>query len=100
MLFSGSPVAILLLTAFMQHAQAVDKTTNPALIAKLNDAASQLERLALLPTDKDWIFDFNTQPYSTFVPGGVVNMNAATFPAAKGNGLTCEYIRTCSLITT
>jgi len=70
---------------------AVDVTSNPDLISKLITANSQLDRLALLPDDaKDWHFDFTVQKNYNFAPGGVVNMNAATFPAAKGNGMTCE----------
>jgi hypothetical protein len=70
---------------------AVDITSNPDLIAKLITANSQLDRLALLPDDaKDWHFDFTSQKNYNFAPGGVVNMNAATFPAAKGNRMTCE----------
>jgi hypothetical protein len=70
---------------------AVDVTSNPDLIARLITANSQLDRLALLPDDaKDWRFDFTSQKNYNFAPGGVVNMNAATFPAAKGNRMTCE----------
>ena len=70
---------------------AVDITSNASLIASLITANSQLDRLALLPDDaKDWHFDFTVQKNYNFAPGGVVNMNAATFPAAKGNGMTCE----------
>lgn len=69
---------------------AVDNTTNPDLIAKLITANSQLDRLALLPSNSDWHFDFTAQKYYTFAPGGVINMNAATFPAAKGNKMTSE----------
>lgn len=83
--------ASVLLAAWTQHVTAVDKTRDPELIARLITANSQLDRLALLPTDADWFFDFTQQqPFYTFAPGGVVNMNAATFPAAKGNGMTSE----------
>ena len=81
----------LLLAAFTQNAAAIDKTRQPELDANLATAATQLDRLALLPSDDDWLFDFTTQqPFYNFAPGGVTNMNAATFPAAKGNGMTCE----------
>lgn len=74
-------------------ASAVDVTSNPDLIAKLITSNSQLDRLALLPDDaKDWHFDFTVQKNYNFAPGGVVNMNSATFPVAKGNGMTCEFI--------
>lgn len=78
-----------LLAAFTQHAAAVDRTRDPGKIAQLNDAATQLDRLAILSDDSDWGFDFTAQkPFYNFAPGGVINMNAATFPAAKGNGMT------------
>jgi hypothetical protein len=71
---------------------AVGTTSNPELIAKLGSSASQLDRPALLPNNADWLFDFSAQNSTyTFSPGGVTNMNAANFPAAKGHGLT----RTC-----
>lgn len=86
--------ASVILAALTQHATAVDKTKDPDLIAKLITANSQLDRLALLPSDDDWHFDFTVQqPNYNFAPGGVVNMNSATFPAAKGNGMTCESRR-------
>jgi hypothetical protein len=83
----------VLLAAFTQHVVAVDKTRDPALDANLATAATQLDRLSLLSSDDDWLFDFNEQqPFYNFAPGGVVNMNAATFPAAKGNGMTCKTL--------
>lgn len=74
---------------FVTLAVAIDKTKSPGLIARLTIAATHLDRQALLESDKDWLFDFNEQqPFYNFAPGGVVNMNAATFPAARGNGMT------------
>lgn len=83
--------ASLLLALLAQHASAVDATSNPELISKLITSNSQLDRLSLLGSNEDWFFDFTTQqPNYNFAPGGVVNMNAATFPAAKGNDMTRE----------
>lgn len=83
--------ASLLLACLAQHASAVDATSNPELISKLITSNSQLDRLSLLGSNEDWFFDFTTQqPNYNFAPGGVVNMNAATFPAAKGNDMTRE----------
>jgi len=83
----------LFLIGFTQHAVAVDKTRDPSLDANLVTAATQLDRLALLPSDDDWLFDFTIQqPFYNFAPGGVTNMNAATFPAAKGNGMTLAML--------
>ena len=92
-------MAALLLTCSIQQVLAVDQTRDPGLIAKLNMAATQLDRLTLLGNDeKDWTFTFTDQkPFYNFSPGGVINMNAATFPAARGNGLTCKsQFRICS----
>lgn len=87
-----SPSLALLLAVVAQQAFAVDKTVNPTLDAELRDAPTQLDRLAKLDTDDAWLFDFTTKsPFYNFAPGGVVNMNAATFPAAVGNGMTCEF---------
>ncbi|KAK4556202.1 hypothetical protein LTR86_006899 [Recurvomyces mirabilis] len=91
----------ILLAAFTQQAVAVDKTRDPALDANLVTAATQLDRLSLLSKDSDWFFDFNVQqPYYNFAPGGVVNMNAATFPAARGNGMTLAMLNLgpCSML--
>lgn len=86
-------LAVLLLS---QQAAAVDKVRHPKLDASLGSAATQLDRQALLPSDKDWLFDFTRQePYYNFAPGGVSNMNAATFPAAKGNGMTSAPLSSC-----
>jgi len=52
----------LLLAAVMPHAAlAVDATRDPALVAQLRAAATQLDRLNLLPEDSDWTFDFNVR---------------------------------------
>ncbi|KAK3641938.1 hypothetical protein LTR56_011040 [Elasticomyces elasticus] len=91
----------ILLAAFTQQAVAVDKTRDPSLVASLDDAATQLDRLALLTDDAAWKFDFNEQkPNYNFAPGGVINMNAATFPAAKGNGMTLAMLNLgpCSML--
>jgi hypothetical protein len=81
----------LLTTTLWQGVVAVDKTRYPEKIAALDTAATQLDRLALLPNDEDWVFDFTKQdPWYNFSPGGVTNMNAATFPAARKNGLTSK----------
>jgi len=67
---------------------AVDVTKNASLNVQLETATQQIDRLALLPSDSDWLFDFMAQPSYTFSPGSVVNANAATFPAAVDNELT------------
>lgn len=82
-------LATLLLAAFTQQAAAVDKTRDSNKVTQLKNAATQLDRLDILNSDDDWLFDFTAQkPFYNFAPGGVINMNAATFPAAESNGLT------------
>jgi hypothetical protein len=79
---------------------AVDKTVNPTLDQQLFEAPTNLDRLALLPDDQEWVFDFTAQPFYTFAPGGVINANAATFPATKGLGLTMAVLNLgpCSML--
>lgn len=67
---------------------ATDVDANPSLVAKLKLANTNLDRMNLLPKDSDWLFDFTKQEKYTFAPGGVINANAATFPATVGMGLT------------
>jgi len=92
--------ATVLLAAFSQKAVAVDTTIDPALDEKLTMSPTQLDRQKLLPDNSDWQFDFTKSDFYTFAPGGVVNMNAATFPAAKGNGLTLAMLNLgpCSML--
>lgn len=85
-------LATLLSLLFTNPISTVDITSNASLIAALITANSQLDRLALLPDDAtDWHFDFTIQKNYNFAPGGVINMNAATFPAAKGNRMTRKH---------
>jgi oxalate decarboxylase/phosphoglucose isomerase-like protein (cupin superfamily) len=67
--------------------QAVDKTVNADLDQKLKLATTNVDRQALLKPS-DWTFDFTKQAFYTWSPGGVVNANAATFPAAAGLDMT------------
>jgi hypothetical protein len=69
-------------------ALAVDTDKNADLVSKLRMANTNLDRMNLLPSDSDWFFDFTKQDKYTFTPGGVVNANAATFPATVGQGMT------------
>lgn len=69
-------------------ALAIDNDVNPDLVQKLRMANTNLDRMKLLPDDSDWFFDFTKQDKYTFSPGGVINANAATFPATVGQGMT------------
>lgn len=68
---------ICLLTA---AANAVDTTVDPQLVTSLKGAATQLDRLKLLSSDSDWLFDFKAQKGYTYTPGSVVNANAVSDP--------------------
>lgn len=69
---------------------AVDKPKDPDLNAKLKTSATELAKLDLV--HDQLMYDFKSHPYFTYSPGGVVNANAATFPAATGHGLTIAWL--------
>lgn len=90
-MFRHPPTVGLLLALLWQQVIAVDVTRDAAMVSKLDLAATQLDRLALVPKNEDWVFDFTAQkPYYSWAPGGVTNMNAATFAAGRKNGLTSK----------
>ncbi|KAI9810407.1 MAG: hypothetical protein M1827_006293 [Pycnora praestabilis] len=93
-------ITLAVIASLCSQVAAVDATRNPSLVAQLKTAATQLDRLNLLPENSDWLFDFTTQPNYTFSPGSVINANAATFPAAVGNGLTMAMLNLgpCSML--
>lgn len=58
-----------------------DVSQNPTLIAQLKSAGTQLDRLAMPPSDAiDWTFDFHAQKSYSFDPASVVNANTASWP--------------------
>lgn len=71
-------------------ASAVDTPKNPQLNAQIKVAATELTKLDLVKDD--YVFDFTTNPNYSYRPGGVVNANAANFPAATGHGLTVAWL--------
>ncbi|KAJ9604073.1 hypothetical protein H2200_011596 [Cladophialophora chaetospira] len=81
-------------------ALAVDNDKDPDLVSKLRLANTNLDRMKLLPDDSDWFFDFTKQDKYTFSPGGVINANAATFPATVGQGMTMAMLNLgpCSML--
>jgi hypothetical protein len=89
----AAPTVGIILAALAGLAAAVDETSNPQQIAQLIAANSHLDQQAILKEDVDWHFDFTTSKNYNFAPGGVANMNAATFPAAKIGGMTSECSR-------
>jgi len=90
-MWSTIPLTVFL-SLLVFSADAVDITTDPALVASLKSAATQLDRLKLLPNAADWLFDFTAQPGYTYSPGSVVNANAATFPALTTYGMTLAML--------
>ncbi|CAJ2504623.1 Uu.00g120170.m01.CDS01 [Anthostomella pinea] len=67
-------------------------TDKHTLAISLNIATTELDRLDILYSDTDWMFDFFAQPTYTYSPGAVINANAATFPTTVGNGLTLAWV--------
>lgn len=51
-------VILLVCSLFAGLTYAVDQTRDPALDISLENAPTALDRLALLPNDSDWLFDF------------------------------------------
>lgn len=86
MLFTG--VSFLVAAIVGGVALAADNKPDADLVAKLRMANTNLDRMALLPKDSDWFFDFTKSEKYTFSPGGVINANAASFPATIGHGMT------------
>ncbi|KAL0933599.1 uncharacterized protein CTRU02_210398 [Colletotrichum truncatum] len=89
-----SPIGLfyLFLCLSVTTTGATDEALYPDLVRSLKTSPTELDKLNILPEDKDWIFDYFTHEYHTNNPGGVVNANAATFPATIGNGMTMAWI--------
>ena len=71
---------------------AVDQDANSDLVSRLRSANTLLDRLNLLSSDTDWVYDHNTNPKWSFTPGSVTNANGATFPAMTGTGMTIAML--------
>ena len=84
----------------LQPTLAIDVDVDPALVANLKAANTALDRMKLLNTNDDWLFDYTQQSKYTFSPGGVINADAATFPAVTGQGMTMAYLNLgpCSML--
>lgn len=68
-MFHHAALALCLgLATFSDNAAAVDTTRDPALDANLITAATQLDRLARLSSDKNWLFDFNLEKNYMYRP--------------------------------
>ncbi|TEA15651.1 Spherulin-1A [Colletotrichum sidae] len=62
------------------------------MVRSLRSSPTELDKFDVLRDDQDWTFDYIAHAYHTNTPGGVVNANAATFPASVGNGMTMAWI--------
>ena len=69
---------------------ATDVARDPELVASIKTAPSALDALNLVKDD--FVYDFTTHDYYSYEPGGVVNANAANWPAATGQGLTMAWL--------
>ncbi|OHW92397.1 spherulin-1a [Colletotrichum incanum] len=85
-------LCLLLLCLHTVTINATDDTLHPDLVRSLRTSPTELDKLKILPDDKDWTFNYFAHRFHTHAPGGVVNANAATFPATVGNGMTMAWI--------
>jgi hypothetical protein len=69
MTFTILSLAVLAIVALVK---AVDKDVDPDLVAKLRMANTNLDRMALLPSNDDWVYDFTKSDKYTYSPGGGV----------------------------
>lgn len=102
-IFALSPTrlsSLLLLCLFAAFINATDDILHPDLVRSLRTSPTELDKLNILPDDEDWTFNYFTHEFHTNNPGGVVNANAATFPATVVNGMTMAWISLgpCSML--
>ncbi|EON63823.1 hypothetical protein W97_03051 [Coniosporium apollinis CBS 100218] len=98
-LHAKSIIGLLVVSLFIPRSYAVDKTANPKLVADLRSAATVNDVNQLLK-QKDWTYDFTKHEHYSFAPGGVINANAATFPAVTGYGMSMAILNLgpCSML--
>ena len=100
-MFTNAVLTLIpLFGSLLQTTLAIDVDVDPALVANLKAANTALDRMKLLSTNDDWLFDYTQQSKYTFSPGGVINADAATFPAVTGQGMTMAYLNLgpCSML--
>ncbi|GKT50147.1 sphingoid long-chain base transporter RSB1 [Colletotrichum spaethianum] len=101
--FSMTPKGLspLLLCLHAVTVNATDDTQYPDLVRSLRTSPAELGKLGILPDDKNWTFNYFAHRFHTHTPGGVVNADAATFPATVGNGMTMAWISLgpCAMLT-
>ncbi|ETN46673.1 uncharacterized protein HMPREF1541_00860 [Cyphellophora europaea CBS 101466] len=84
--------------------QDVANAGNQQLITSLAEAATSVDRLKLLPNDRDHIYDFNNPPKDAITTGDgghTVKADRKDFPALIGNGvsMTVGFIGPCGFNT-
>ena len=101
MLHERSLLTGALVTLLVTQVAAVDQTVNPHLDDETKLAPTNYDKITkLFPNDTDWIYDFTTNKFYNFAPGGVSNANAATFPAMTRLGMTLAILNLgpCSML--
>ncbi|RMY71538.1 hypothetical protein D0863_05094 [Hortaea werneckii] len=72
---------------------AMGPTMDPASCSALKGACTQADRLNILESNEDWLFDFNDYPETyNFAPGGVTTAKASTFAATVENGMSMAML--------
>ncbi|OHE99626.1 spherulin-1A [Colletotrichum orchidophilum] len=84
--------SLLLLCLFAGFINATNDTLYPDLVRSLRTGPTQLDKLDILLENKAWTFNYVAHEFHTNNPGGVVNANAATFPATVGKGMIMAWI--------
>jgi hypothetical protein len=90
MKFTSTVISAIL--AFASFSEAAPRNTRrsyseaPSLTAQLRLADTAADRFALLPNDKDFVFDFNTKQENPGKGGELIAANRKTFPALVGTG--------------
>ncbi|KZT12476.1 RmlC-like cupin [Laetiporus sulphureus 93-53] len=98
-------LASLLLSSVLVATGALAQTTATAsLIAELDVAPDHVDRVADLPQDSEFLFDFFNPPSSGVVPGAaghLVLASVSDFPALVGNGiaLLAGFLGPCGMNT-
>lgn len=105
----GAPTAepnsgSLIDSMFASAPQKAEASSNSALIASLEQAASAVDRLNLLTDDRQHVYDFNNPPESAITRGDgghTVRGDRKEFPALIGQGvsMTVGFIGPCGFNT-
>lgn len=102
---SGAPAASSSPDATEGPSESASVANNLALISKLENAATQVDRLALLNNGSDWKYDFQDPPVQDVITAGkgghTVKADRKSFPALIGTGvsMTVGFIGPCGFNT-